>query len=48
MFGVGLHFSLADLMAVRRIAVPGAIVQMAVSYGWGWDLGAALIFGLRE
>lgn len=54
MFGVGLHFSLADLMAVRRIAVPGAIFQiavatlmgMAVSAAWGWDLGASIIFGL--
>src|SRR5687768_16977463 len=31
MFGVGLHFSLADLLAVRRIAVPGAVVQMLVA-----------------
>jgi CPA2 family monovalent cation:H+ antiporter-2 len=54
MFGVGLHFSLADLMAVRRIAIPGAILQIAVATGlgaitahwWGWSLGAALVFGL--
>ncbi len=54
MFGVGLHFSLDDLMAVKRIAVPGAIVQiaaatllgLAVALFWGWDLGAALVFGL--
>lgn len=54
MFGVGLHFSLDDLMAVKRIAVPGAIVQIAVAtalgmgtaFYWGWDLGAALVFGL--
>src|SRR6185436_3567459 len=54
MFGVGLHFSLGDLMAVRRIAVPGAIVQILVATAlgattaslWGWDLGAALVFGL--
>ena len=54
MFGVGLHFSLADLMSVRKIAVPGAVVQMvaatmlgvAVSSWWGWSLGAGLIFGL--
>jgi len=54
MFGVGLHFSLNDLMAVRRIAVPGAIVQIAVAtlLGmataslWGWGLGAAIVFGL--
>lgn len=54
MFGVGLHFSLSDLLSVRRIAVPGAIVQilvatamgMAVAMFWGWDAGAALVFGL--
>ncbi|MBB1163049.1 YbaL family putative K(+) efflux transporter [Aquariibacter albus] len=54
MFGVGLHFSLADLMAVRRIALPGAIAQMTVatlmglglSGLWGWPLGAGLVFGL--
>lgn len=54
MFGVGLHFSISDLLAVRRIAVPGAIVQIIVavllgmgtaSY-WGWNLGASLVFGL--
>ncbi len=54
MFGVGLHFSLGDLMAVRRIAVPGAVVQIAVATAlgvatalfWGWTFGAALVFGL--
>jgi CPA2 family monovalent cation:H+ antiporter-2 len=54
MFGVGLHFSLGDLLAVRRIAVPGAVVQMAVATAlgaclaawWGWDWGSALLFGL--
>jgi CPA2 family monovalent cation:H+ antiporter-2 len=54
MFGVGLHFSIADLMAVRRIAVPGAIVQIAVATAlgaatarwWGWSLGAGIVFGL--
>jgi len=54
MFGVGLHFSVADLLAVRRIAIPGAIVQIlvAVSLGagtahaWGWPWGGALVFGL--
>lgn len=54
MFGVGLHFSINDLMAVRKIALPGAIVQMlvatllgvAVSSVWGWSLGAGLVFGL--
>jgi len=54
MFGVGLHFSLEDLMAVRRIAVPGAMVQIigatasgaAVAHWWGWSWGAGLVFGL--
>ena len=54
MFGVGLHFSLEDLLAVRRIVVPGAIVQMCISAGlgvavallWGWAPAAALVFGL--
>jgi CPA2 family monovalent cation:H+ antiporter-2 len=54
MLGVGLHFSLADLLAVRRIAIPGAILQIAVATAlgmgvaawWGWSLGAALVFGL--
>ena len=54
MFGVGLHFSLRDLMQVRAIAVPGAIVQIAVAtcLGWGlarwlgWSHGAGLMFGL--
>ena len=54
MFGVGLHFSLDDLLAVKRIAIPGAIVQIAVATVmgmgvatyWGWEPGAALIFGL--
>src|SRR6476661_6368629 len=54
MFGVGLHFSLGDLLTVRRIAVPGAVVQMAVAtiLGtataaiWGWSLGPGLVLGL--
>ncbi len=54
MFGVGLHFSLGELLAVRRIAVPGALVQIvaatlmgaALATWWGWSLGAALVFGL--
>ncbi|MCK9984357.1 MAG: monovalent cation:H+ antiporter-2, CPA2 family [Azoarcus sp.] len=54
MFGVGLHFSLDDLLAVRRIALPGAVVQMGfatvlgtgVAWWWGWSPGAALVFGL--
>jgi monovalent cation:H+ antiporter-2, CPA2 family len=54
MFGVGLHFSLADLMAVRKIALPGAIVQIAaatlmamgMTHYWGWQIGESLVFGL--
>lgn len=54
MFGVGMHFSLNDLLQVRRIALPGAILQIAVatvlgigvSMFWGWSFGSALIFGL--
>ena len=54
MFGVGLHFSVDDLMAVRKIALPGAVVQMAVATAlgagvatfWGWSLGAAIVFGI--
>ncbi|MBP7688554.1 MAG: cation:proton antiporter [Thermoflexales bacterium] len=54
MFGVGLHFSVRDLWAVRAIAVPGAILQIVVATGlgigatalWGWSLGSGLVFGL--
>jgi len=54
MFGVGMHFSLNDLLQVRRIAVPGAILQITVatllgigiSMLWGWSFGSALVFGL--
>ncbi|OFW88446.1 MAG: hypothetical protein A3J37_02620 [Alphaproteobacteria bacterium RIFCSPHIGHO2_12_FULL_45_9] len=54
MFGVGLHFSLKDLMDVRRIALPGAVVQIvvaiamgvAVTHCWGWPLESGLLFGL--
>lgn len=54
MFGVGLHFSLKDLMSVRALAIPGAVVQIgfATLLGsglgllLGWSLGAALLFGL--
>ena len=54
MFGVGLHFSLDDLLAVRRIALPGAVAQIAaatllgigVTSLWGWPLGEGLLFGL--
>lgn len=54
MFGVGLHFSIDDLLAVKRIAIPGAIVQIAVAtllgIGagslWGWSFGESFVFGL--
>jgi CPA2 family monovalent cation:H+ antiporter-2 len=54
MFGVGLHFSVADLMAVRRIAITGAVAQIAVATAigtamsmlWGWSLGGGLVLGL--
>ncbi|MGY2808641.1 YbaL family putative K(+) efflux transporter [Bradyrhizobium sp. USDA 4506] len=54
MFGVGLHFSLNDLLSVRAIAVPGAIAQIAVAtlmglglaLLMGWTVGAGLVFGL--
>ena len=54
MFGVGLHFSLNDLLSVRAIALPGAIVQIVVAtllglglaLLMGWSIGAGLVFGL--
>ncbi|MDR3498006.1 MAG: YbaL family putative K(+) efflux transporter [Parvibaculum sp.] len=54
MFGVGLHFSLKDLLAVKAIAIPGAIVQIALAtllgmtlaWALGWSAGAGLVFGL--
>jgi len=54
MFGVGMHFSIRDLLAVRRIAVPGALVQIAlaaaltcaVTHFWGWPFGPSLVLGL--
>jgi CPA2 family monovalent cation:H+ antiporter-2 len=54
MFGVGLHFSLKDLLSVRAIAIPGAIVQIAfatllgaaLAWQMGWSSGAGLVFGL--
>lgn len=54
MFGVGLHFSVRELLAVRRIAVPGAMVQMAVATAigaalatsWGWSTAGALVLGI--
>src|SRR5262245_25023686 len=54
MFGVGLHFHLRELLAVRRVAVPGAVVQSLVAtclgavvaraFGWSWSAG--IVFGL--
>jgi CPA2 family monovalent cation:H+ antiporter-2 len=54
MFGVGLHFSLNDLLAVRSIAIPGAVAQIGVATVlgtlaallWGWGIGSGLVFGL--
>jgi CPA2 family monovalent cation:H+ antiporter-2 len=54
MFGVGLHFSLKDLLSVRAIAIPGAIGQMTVAtalglglgLALGWSIGAGIVFGL--
>ena len=43
MFGVGLHFSLADLMKVRKVAIPGALVQIAAATVLGWVLGRFLL-----
>lgn len=54
MFGVGLHFSFEELAAVRRVVLPGALIQiavaaaagMAVALVWRWSLGASIVFGL--
>ncbi len=54
MFGVGLHFSVEDLMKVKKVAIPGALIQISVATAlgggmallWGWSIGAALVFGL--
>jgi monovalent cation:H+ antiporter-2, CPA2 family len=54
MFGVGLHFSLKDLMAVRKIAIPGAVAQilaatlmgMGMAALLGWPIGGGVVFGL--
>lgn len=54
MFGVGLHFSPSDLLAVRKIAIPGAVGQIGLAtalgvglaWFWGWSLGAGLVLGL--
>src|SRR5437588_559154 len=52
--GVGLHFSVADLLSVRAVAIPGALIQVAIATGFGiglawlfgWPLGAGVVFGL--
>ena len=54
MFGVGLHFSVADLMAVRQVVIPGAVGQIVIATGigigmamaWGWSVGAGVVLGL--
>jgi len=54
MFGVGLHFSVRDLMAVRRIAIPGAVGQIilattagaGLTHFWGWPLGQGIVLGV--
>ncbi|HUR80141.1 MAG TPA: cation:proton antiporter [Thermoanaerobaculia bacterium] len=54
MFGVGLHFSIDDLMEVKRLALPGAVAQIAITTAlgtavamwWGWKFSAGLVFGL--
>ena len=54
MFGVGLHFDLHELARVRKVAIPGAIIQsaiatilgMIVAYAFGWSLKSSIIFGV--
>jgi len=54
MFGVGLHFSINDLLSVKKIAIPGALFQMAVATAlgffvgswWGWSFLGSIVFGL--
>jgi monovalent cation:H+ antiporter-2, CPA2 family len=54
MFGVGMHFSFRDLLAVRNVALPGALLQIALAVAltysvtdlWGWSLGPSLVLGL--
>ena len=54
MFGVGLHFSMADLLEVKWIAIPGAVSQITLTtlvgmgFAWylGWPIGTGLVFGL--
>lgn len=48
MFGVGLHFSPADLMKVRKVAIPGALVQISVATVLGWGLGRLMGMGDLE
>ena len=56
MFGVGMHFSVRDLLAVRKVAVPGALIQIAsavaltcgVASLWGLSLGPSLVLGLAR
>ena len=54
MFGVGMHFSVRDLLAVRGVAIPGAAAQIIVATAlglglawlWGWSIGGGIVFGL--
>ncbi|HQQ63626.1 MAG TPA: YbaL family putative K(+) efflux transporter [Pseudomonadales bacterium] len=54
MFGVGLHFRIEDLVAVRHIALPGALIEIpivtalgaGIAWLWGWSPGGCLVFGL--
>ena len=55
MFGVGLHFSIRNLLAVRTLAIPGALLQMSIAtisgalfanYVWEWNIGQSVMFGL--
>jgi CPA2 family monovalent cation:H+ antiporter-2 len=54
MFGVGLHFSFSDLIAVQWVAVPGALAQILIAtligaglgHLWGWSLGTSIVFGI--
>ena len=54
MFGVGMHFSFRDLLAVRNIAIPGALMQIGiavlltvgVTHLWGWSVGSGMVLGL--
>lgn len=54
MFGVGLHFHLEELLSVRRVAIPGALLEcgvvtllgLGVALGFGWSWQGGLVFGL--